>query len=169
MKNVPHSSLSFVKAGKKSSSASKPSASRLGNVRDGVRDYQMLVDYAFRQLVFPLEIYFTDQRSDMVIWSLSFKTVFLIELKCPAEENFGDAYVRKLSRYLAINDSGSDESACTIPYEVGACGFVASSTRSLLNKLGLDNSTKSAVVKSRSAIVARAAYANFHVESIDDR
>ena len=95
----------------------------------------MKVDTEFNRLVFPPEIYSTPQRPDIVIWSASIKVVLLLELTCPAEENFDKAHLRKEIRYSdlchEINNS-TGWRAQHHPFEVGARGFVARSTRSLL-------------------------------------
>ena len=159
---IPHISRSFVKAGEKRSNHSKPIDT--GSLFDGARDWMMKVDTEFNRLVFPPEIYSTPQRPDIVIWSASIKVVLLLELTCPAEENFDKAHLRKEIRYSdlcrEINKS-TGWRAHHHPFEVGARGFVARSTRSLLSRLGFSSCLKSSTVKNLSSIVARASYTIF--------
>jgi len=75
----------------------------------GGNDWQLLVDFDHRQIVFPAAICVTNLRPDIVIWSLSCRSVHLIELTCPAEENIGDAASRNLLRYESLcSDARSD-------------------------------------------------------------
>ena len=124
----------------------------------------MKVDTEFNRLVFPPEIYSTPQRPDIVIWSASIKVVLLLELTCPAEESFDKAHLRKEIRYSdlchEINNS-TGWRAQHHPFEVGARGFVARSTRSLLSRLGFSSCLKSLTVKNLSSVVARASYTIF--------
>ena len=64
----------------------------------------MLVDLFGVNFVFPPEIFNTNERPDIVIWSAKLKKVLLIELTCPAEEGFTAAQIRKQSRYSPLQN-----------------------------------------------------------------
>ena len=131
---IPKLSTSFVKPGAATKLKAPPTFDP--GCLAGARDWQMLIDYDHRHYVFPISIYSTPQRPDIVIWSLSIKKVFLFELTVPLEENFGDTYAEKSWRYrdlcTQINDNEGPWKAVHFPFEVGACGFVARSTRGML-------------------------------------
>ena len=61
-------------------------------------DWELLVDLK-PQRVFPPEITSTSSRPDIVIWSKKAKTVILIELTVPWEENMEAAHERKMLKY----------------------------------------------------------------------
>lgn len=155
---MPKLSESFVKAG----TAAKPSATRLSfsaGCFAGARDWQLLADYDHRRITFPTEIYVTPLRPDIIIWSSSIKKVFLVELTVPLEENFGDATLRKSQRYNDLCNQINDTTiwkAAHFPFEVGARGFVARSTRSMLKKMGIANHVRSKIIKNLSSCSAKA-------------
>ena len=64
----------------------------------------MLVDLPGVNFVFPPEIFNTNERPDIVIWSAKLKKVLLIELSCPAEEGFTAAQIQKQSRYSPLQN-----------------------------------------------------------------
>ena len=94
-----------------------------------------------RRLVFPAHITMTRLRPDIVIYSDSAKTVIMIELTCPSEENFQKQHLAKLARYTDL------EADCEIAgwkvhlfaVEVGARGYPAQSLSACLRTLGLKN------------------------------
>ena len=51
------------------------------------------------KLVFPSFIAITTLRPDMVLYSISTKTVFIVELLCPCEENMEEWYRVKFEKY----------------------------------------------------------------------
>ena len=121
----------------------------------------MLVDYDHRRITFPPEIIITTARPDIIIWSMSIKKIFLFELTVPLEENFGDASSRKTTRYHELCDDINSSTcwrASHFPFEVGARGFVARSTRGLLKKLGIPNHLRSSIIKSLSSIAAKSSF-----------
>ena len=85
-------------------------------------------------MIFPSIIVATDKRPDVVIWSTSTKTVLLIELTCPAEENFANAHAYKMDRYASlveqIRNAGWSVHYQTI--EAGARGFISHRFRKTL-------------------------------------
>ena len=89
-------------------------------------------------LVFPTEIALTAQRPDLIIWSVSQKRVFLIELTVPFEENFDWAHQRKLEKYEDLKEQCliNGWAATVFPVEVGCRGVIANSTFAFLSNLG---------------------------------
>jgi len=81
--------IKFVRAG------SKPPATRRNDAGSGLlscaNDWQCLVDYSEKHVLFPPSITATDQRPDIVIWSKMVKRVIIIELTVPSEDNIADA------------------------------------------------------------------------------
>ncbi|TWW62722.1 hypothetical protein D4764_04G0013690 [Takifugu flavidus] len=65
------------------------------------RDWKMLFDVG-QQLTFPLEIAATTLRPDLVLWSSSLKSVYIIELTVPWESSAEEAYERKKLRYTEL-------------------------------------------------------------------
>ncbi|KAJ8010190.1 hypothetical protein DPEC_G00072420 [Dallia pectoralis] len=98
----------------------------------------MLADLG-QQLNFPPEIAVTTLRPDLVLWSPSLKSVYIIELTVPWESSTEEAYERKKLRYtdLAADAQQRGWRAKIYPVEVGCRGFVAFSTTKLLKDLGI--------------------------------
>ena len=77
---------------------------------------------------------------DIVFWSITLPQVILIELTCPAEEGIQAAVVRKQSKYTPLAEAISRDTQWKVgllTIQVGARGFIATSTRSVIAKLGL--------------------------------
>merc|ERR1712127_257013 len=89
-------------------------------------DWQILIDFDHNRMVFPPEICSTDQRPDIVIWSTNSKTVLVIELTCPPEENILTAQTYKEKRYAIIPELARNNKwkVTVITIEAGARGFV---------------------------------------------
>src|SRR4029434_8468580 len=115
------------------------------------RDCKMLVDIG-QQLIFPPEIASTNLRPDMVIWSPSWKAVYIIELTVPWESSVEEAYERKKLRYteLAADATQRGWNAKVWPVEVGCRGFVATSTSRLLREMGVRGKAHRQAVKDLS-------------------
>ena len=77
-------------------------------------------------LQFPVHIIQTEKRSGIVAWSDSKKSVLLIELTVPWEENREETYERNKSRYeTLLADCMEKGWIChVIPIEVGCRGFL---------------------------------------------
>ena len=71
----------------------------------------MLVDLD-KKLVFPPEIITTNLRPDLVLWSTSQKSVFIVELTVPWEAAVGEAYERKQLKYTDIAAEAEQRLAC---------------------------------------------------------
>ena len=161
--NVPHISKSFVAEGEEIKTNALPT--RQTSLLDGARDWNCLVDYDHCRIVFPPEICGTSERPDIVIWSLVFRTVILIELTCPAEEGIEPAEIRKRARYkplcAQIQSSKPPWTPILITIEVGARGFVAHSLRRCFKRLGMERREINALCKQLSEVAARCSYAIF--------
>ena len=89
-------------------------------------------------LLFPVHIIQTEKRPDIVAWSDSKKSVLLIELTVPWEENREKAQERKKNRYVTLRADCVEKGwIChVIPIEVGCRGFIGHSVISFLSKIG---------------------------------
>lgn len=159
---IPPLSATFTPAGGTSTRTTAPR--KRSSLLDGVHDWKILVDFDKCPIVFPPEIYATNERPDIIIWSLKAKQVILIELTCPAEEGFEAAQVRKIARYTdlvtSINrDKRSGWSARQFAIEVGARGYVAFSVPRCLKRFGMASRTISKICNELSNISARCSFA----------
>ena len=91
---TPHISQCFVKAGSKITKSSKK-PKLVASALKRASDWKLLVDFDHDQVVFPPEILSTNERPDIVIWSIKLQKVILIELTCCAEEGMSSAQLRK--------------------------------------------------------------------------
>ena len=123
------------------------------------RDWRMLADIV-QQLVVPPEAASTNLRPDLVFWSTSLKTVYIIELTVPWENSMEEAYECEKLRYadLASETMQSGWNANVYPVEVGCRGFVASSTIRLLKDLGIHDKALRNTIRSVSEEVARSSW-----------
>ena len=87
-------------------------------------------------LQFPVHIVQTEKRPDIVAWSDSKKSVLLIKLTVPWEENREEAHERKKNRYKTLR-ADCVEMCHVIPIEVGCRGFIGHSVISFLSKIGI--------------------------------
>mgnify|MGYP000423294984 CR=1 FL=1 len=106
---------------------------------DHAGEWQIATD--LQHLVFPTEILVTAQRPDIVVWSRLLKSIILIELTVPWEENIEASHKRKLDRYkdLAAQCRNKGWRCELFAVEVGVRGFISSSVLSLLKRFGVQN------------------------------
>ena len=90
-------------------------------------------------LQFPVHIIQTEKWPDIVAWSDSKKTVLLIELTVPWEENREEAHELKKNRYETLRADCVEKGwIChVISIEVGCRGFLGHSVISFLSKIGI--------------------------------
>ena len=102
-----------------------------------------------------------------VLWSISTRRVFLLVLRCPAEDGIDIAAMTKAARYQVLHDAIQEAgwSVGVKPIEVGARGFVARSLPRLLRELGLSNREVSTFCRSLAAVVARCSYSIYLASS----
>ena len=124
-------------------------------------DWKIIIDYTMAPVVFPVHICVTNERPDIVLYSDSLKTVILIELTCPAEENIADARARKEIKYTPLRDQIQDNNwTCHLrTIEVGARGFVSSSVPRCLRQLGFSHSKSKELSRKVSIAAARCSFA----------
>jgi hypothetical protein len=130
-------------------------------------DWQYLVDYSAKPIIFPPSITATDQRPDIVVWSEKTKKVILIELTVPSEDNIVDAEFRKKNRYDGILDACrlASWNAHLLTIEVGVRGFVAGSLRQCLKMLDVPNPTIKHTASSVSKTALRCSYVLYLVRT----
>jgi len=137
------------------------------NLLTSANDWNLLIDYTHRTIVFPPSIYATNQRPDGVIWSKMSRSVILLELTCCAEEGLKAAQLRKEVRYqeLIENVRASGWRAELLTIEVGARGLIGNRCFRAFVKLGLSSSVSSSLCKTLSIVVARCSYAIYLAHS----
>ncbi len=126
--------------------------SKDASILQSARDWKLEVDLD-KKLVFPPEIVITTLRPDMVLWSPTTKLAYVVELTVPWEEGVEEAYERKNNKYsdLAAEASQNGWKTNIFPVEVGCRGFVATSTTSLLRKIGVKGRSLQQAIKSISS------------------
>jgi hypothetical protein len=124
-------------------------------------DWVLQIDYTDNQVPFPVHICVTNRRPDIVLHSASMKTVIIIELTCPAEENISDARLRKELKYAPLKkqiiDNGWKCHLKTI--EVGVRGLVSGSVPRCLRHLGFSNTRVRELTRMVSRAAARCSFA----------
>lgn len=132
------------------------------SIMPAANDWELLIDYENKEIVFPPDILPSDQRPDIIIWSHSLRTVILCELTCPGEESIRDAQSRKKIRYAElVKDCRSLKPSWTTHfYTIEACvrGMLAFTFRKFLSSLGLSPSITKQICHSVSRVVARCSY-----------
>ena len=105
---------------------------------NGASDWKVSSDLK-TSLQFPVHIIQTEKRPDIVAWSDSKKSVLLIELTVPWEENRDEAHKRKKNRYVTLRADCVEKGwIChVILIEVGYRGFLGHSVISFLSKIGI--------------------------------
>ena len=100
----------------------------------------------------PQEIVSTNLRPDIVLWSVSQRLVYFIELTVPFEDSVEEAYERKKLRYADLGAEAEQRGwkVRFCPVEVGCRGFVARSAVSLLGELGVRGQSLRKIVKEMS-------------------
>ena len=81
---------------------------------DGCTDWTVATDLE-HHFVFPTEIALTTKHLDIVIWSIKLKTLIVIELAVPFEENFDWAHQHKLEKYEDLQEQHVRNSLPTQP------------------------------------------------------
>ena len=149
----------FVRAGQKAQRTEKQPLNR--GLLSLANDWQLLVDYNHKNIVFPPTICSTSKRPDVVLWSKMSRRVVLLELTCPAEEGIQVARIKKEARYVELMKEiiEANWSPELLTIEVGARGLVGGSTFRAFAKLGFLASQANTLCKTLSTVVARCSYA----------
>ena len=105
---------------------------------NGASDWKVSADHK-TSLQSPVHIIQTEKRLDIEAWSDSKKSVLLIELTVPWEENREEEHERKKNRYETLRANFVEKGwIChVIPIEVGCRGFIGHSVISFLSKIGI--------------------------------
>ncbi len=150
----PSFAREFIREGVKTVKVHIPSdIGQLG----GARDWKLAADLNQR-LCFPSEIAITNLRPDLVLWSSSLHTVYIIELTVPWEAAVEEAFERKSLKYteLAVEAEQRGWKSKVCPVEVGCRGFVGKSTIRLLKELGVRGQTLRQTIKALSGAAEEA-------------
>ena len=126
------------------------------------KDWKLVWDEEKHQVPFPQNIYSTEERPDIVVWSESLKEVMLIELTCGDESNFSDQVARKEARYnkhLIPGIMASGWRAALFTVEVGCRGFWHHTVPALLNHFGIPKRKKKTVLEEAALTALRCSYA----------
>ena len=93
---------------------------------DHITDCHILADLPGFSYTFPTHIAATDERPDIVIWNDVVRSVFLIELTVPFEDNFAYAEQRKTNRYHGLVQlcSNNNYQAQLFTIQVGSRGVI---------------------------------------------
>ncbi|KAL7852145.1 hypothetical protein SRHO_G00179300 [Serrasalmus rhombeus] len=97
---------------------------------------------------------------DLVLWSNSYRCVYVIELTVPWEEAIDEAYERKRLRYsdLAAQAEERGWTVLVCPVEVGCRGFVANSTIRLLKEVGIRGQAQRRSIKELATTAERSSH-----------
>ena len=127
----------FVKEGGKLA-ASAIGKREVDSILDGATDWVLMEDLG-KQLHFPSFICETLLRPDIVLFSKDLRTVIIIELTCPCEENFDYWHFFKLTKYQELKKlcELAGWKVVLMAVEVGARGFASSSLKSCFQKMGI--------------------------------
>ena len=122
-------------------------------------DWKLLSDLGDK-LVFPSFIAITRLRPDIVLFSTSIKTVIILELTCPCEENMEEWHQKKFFKYDPLTTSirYSGWTVYFFAVEVGARGYCSTSLKSCLLHLGLSRKLVQPILKSLSLASLKASF-----------
>ncbi|KAJ8369781.1 hypothetical protein SKAU_G00098090 [Synaphobranchus kaupii] len=125
-------------------------ARRESNLLDTAQDWKMQVDLE-QKLTFPPEIITTNLRPDLILWSTSQESLYILELTVPWEAAVGEYKCKRL-KYSDIAAEAVQRGRRTqvLPVEVGCRGFVARSTTRLLKGMGVRGQALRQAVRSLS-------------------
>lgn len=145
--------IGFIKEGGKSN----VSATENRGILATANDWQLNVDL-YSKLCFPEVILTTNQRPDMVLWSLSTKQVLVIELTVPWEERIEEAHERKFLKYsdLQADCKAKGWKSHCFPVEVGCRGFAGQSVWKLFSALGIYGKIRKSAIKDACESAAKA-------------
>ena len=149
--------INFVKKGERP----KKSKANKESILDSASDWEIICDLGSEKMVFPMYITTTSQRPDVVIVSKDTKTVIMVELTSPMEENVEKRNSDKKKKYddLVFQCKNRNWNAHLMCVEVGARGFLANSINYMVRRLGI-NTKEARKMKSEISLTAlRCSYA----------
>ena len=115
------------------------------------------------QLQFPIEAAVTSLRPDVVLFSRSSKTIVLLELTVPLEDNVHLAHDRKTTKYSALVTTCEENGFKTHMFalEVGCLGYCPHSFLHCFEALGLPKSAARQIRSEASKTALRSSYVLF--------
>jgi hypothetical protein len=130
------------------------------NLLQKANDWEFLMDEEHKQIVFPPQITETAKRPDITIFSERTKSVIIIELTVPMEENLSNAYARKKCKYqeLVAECENRGWSTNYFPVEVGSRGFYNTSLSKCISALGVPTGKRKIIMDTASKTALRASY-----------
>ena len=148
--HVPNTSskwINFVKEG----TVPKKTKKITPGILHYASDWILLND--LNKLVVPSFIAVTTLRPDILIFSVSSKTVVLIELTCPCEENMEEWHKTKFHKYEALAEAirKNGWSVHLFAVEVGARGYCSLTVKSCFLRLGFGCKAINKLIKKLSA------------------
>jgi len=154
--SAPKKAIYFVKEGTTPKKQSKKTNHGLLHLAP---DWIMLTDLN-EKLIIPSFIVITQLRPDIVLFSKATKTVIILELTCPCEENMEEWHRVKFNKYEPLSEAikCNGWAVHLFPIEIGARGYCALTLRSCFLRLGLPYKLVRATIKSLSLIAIKASF-----------
>ena len=148
--------INFVKAGSKPRSSKKLP---LVGILHHASDWKLLSD-CNSSLVIPPFITISTLRPDILLYSTKTRTVVIVELTCPCEENMETWHTKKFDKYasLCADIKLNRWSVHLFAIEVGARGYCSETVRNCFRRLGLNNKVSRSTIKSISSIAMRCSF-----------
>lgn len=159
VKNIPDAPkyIKFVVAGEnKKTDKSVPQ-----KILSSSNDWIIMADIGENNLTFPVSIYATPLRPDIVVFSRKSKKVIIVELTCPKEERMSTSHQLKKDKYNKELIPGCQKNgwqAYLFPVEVGCRGFVSNSLDTTMRAIGMVNTAVKDLKKSCSKSALRSSY-----------
>ncbi|KAI8513341.1 hypothetical protein Bbelb_099800 [Branchiostoma belcheri] len=140
--------IQFVRGGQRPKEAA-PRSNNIGGGPLSRGKWKLLADLD-SQLRFPEDICVTSLRPDLVMWSADQKTVAIVELTIPWEENIQSAHERKKLKYEELAQQCRQNGWRThlYPVEVGVRGFVGTSLMRLCRDFQIRGKAQTQFVRS---------------------
>ena len=137
---------------------SAPSKYRSTGLLSEADDWECAADLQEWTTGYPDVIKRSGLRPDIVLHSKSAMEILLIELTVPYESRIDDAHVYKTEKYsdLAKELQEAGFKTRVFAVEIGARGFVASSTYSLLQKLSISSKSRTRTLKAMGEAAEKA-------------
>ena len=154
---VRNQCINFVKAGE----VKKREEQKQEGILSTSNDWIILADVGDEHLTFPVSIYATPLRPDIVVFSMKTKKVIMVELTCPKEERMSISNQLKRDKYnkeLVPGCQRNGWQAYLFPVEVGCRGFVSKSLDGSMRAVGMSGSKIKELKKNCSKSALRSSY-----------
>ena len=155
--------IQFVRAGQRLPAPNHITQRKpLASILLQASDWTFLYDLE-GQLQFPIEAAVTSLRPDVVLFSRSSKTIVLLELTVPLEDNVHQAHDRKTTKYSALVTACEENGFKTHMFalEVGCLGYCPHSFLHCFKALGLPKSAARQIRSEASKTALRSSYVLF--------